>query len=199
MGICVIALHGFTRGPQHLAALARACEEQGWSCVRPEVAPRWLPVRMNSRRHLDDLSAELTRVCAGQQVVIAGHSAGAASGSWIAMRLLEAGIDLRGLVYIDGNDSPNHLLEKSWPSLESVPVRAVLAPPSPCNRQGRLQVFLEANRPGCFVVIPGSGHGDIEIAESVVYRRACGDDSTAETKAEVLCAVIAAIHDLVRR
>lgn len=190
----VIALHGFTRGPQHLTDLARACERQGWACIRPEVAPRWFSVRMNSRRHLDQLAAELIRVCAGQSVVIAGHSAGAAAGSWIAMRMVEAGVDVRGLVYVDGNDSPNHLMEKAWPSLESVPIRAVLAPSSPCNRQGRLQAFLDQHRPDSYVVVPGSGHGDIEIAESVVYRRACGDDSTPEIKAAVLAAVIDAIR-----
>jgi hypothetical protein len=151
---------------------------------------------MNSRRHLDALAAELTRVCAGQQVVIAGHSAGAASGSWIAMRFLEAGIDLRGLVYIDGNDSPNHLLEKAWPSLEGLPILAVLAPPSPCNRQGRLAAYLDEHRPGSYVVIPESGHGDIEIHESQIYRRACGDDSSPATKADVLAAVIDAIAEL---
>jgi len=197
MSTCVIALHGFTRGPQHLAALARACEQQGWSCIRPQVAPRWFSVRMNSRHRLDELAAELIRACAGEQVVIAGHSAGAASGSWIAMRLLEAGIDLRGLVYIDGNDSPNHLLEKAWPSLEALPIRAVLAPPSPCNRQGRLQGFLDRHRPGSSVVVEGSGHGDIEQTDSAIYRRACGDHSTPVTKSAVLAAVIEAIGDLV--
>ncbi len=195
--VTVIALHGFTRGPQHLAALAHACEQQGWSCLRPKVASRWFSVRMNSRRHLDRLAVELIRVCAGQQVVIVGHSAGTAAGSWIAMRMVEAGVDLRGLVYVDGNDSPNHLLEKAWPSLESVRIRGVLAPPSPCNRQGRLQSFLAVNRPGEYVVIPGSGHGDIEIDDSAVYRRACGDQSTPETKAAVLAAVIDAIAELV--
>lgn len=192
----VIALHGFTRGPQHLAALAHACEQQGWSCLRPQVAPRWLAIRMNSRRHLDRLAAELARVCAGQPVVITGHSAGTAAGSWIAMRMLESGIDVRGLVFIDGNDSPNHLMERAWPSLGSVPIRAVLAPPSPCNRHGRLQAFLDERRPGTYVVIPASGHGDIEISDSVVYRRACGDDSSAQTKAAVLDAVIDAIGSL---
>jgi pimeloyl-ACP methyl ester carboxylesterase len=192
----VIALHGFTRGPQHLAALSHACGQQGWSCIRPQVAPRWLSVLMNSRRHLDGLAADLARVCARQPLVIAGHSAGAAAGSWIAMRMLEAGSDVRGLVFIDGNDSPNHLMEKAWPSLDSVQIRAVLAPPSPCNRHGRLQAFLDQRRPGTYVVIPGSGHGDIEITDSVVYRRACGDDSTAATKATVLTAVIDAIGSL---
>lgn len=192
----VIALHGFTRGPQHLTALADACSSRGWSCIRPQVAPRWFSMLMNSHRHLDELAAELARVCAGQPVVIAGHSAGAASGSWIGMRLLEAGIDLRGLVYIDGNDSPNHLIEMAWPSLETVPIRAVLAPPSPCNRQGRLAAYLDEHRPGSYDVIPGSGHGDIEIRESAIYRRACGDDSSAETKAAVLAAVVDAIAEL---
>jgi pimeloyl-ACP methyl ester carboxylesterase len=194
--VTILALHGFTRGPQHLNALADACTLRGWSCVRPQVAPRWFSVRMNSRRHLDDLAAELARVCAGQQVVIAGHSAGAASGSWIGMRLLEAGIDLHGLVYIDGNDSPNHLIEMSWPSLETVAIRGVLAPPSPCNRQGRLAAFLDEHRPGSYVVIPASGHGDIEMHDSAVYRRACGDDSSPETKAAVLAAVVDAIAEL---
>lgn len=172
----VVALHGFTRAPRHLAAFSGACQRKGWNCLRPALAPPWMPILMNSRRNLDrvvDRMVDSGRLSGG--VVIVGHSAGAAAGSWMAPRLIAAGVDVRGLVFVDGNDSPNHLIERSWPLLTDVPVRAVLAPPSPCNRHGRLAQFLELHRPDSVKVIEGAGHGDIEMLGAAVYRRVCGD------------------------
>jgi pimeloyl-ACP methyl ester carboxylesterase len=189
----VLALHGFTRGPRHLAAFSEACQRRGWACVRPAVAPRLLPVLMNDRRHLDRVARRLVE--SGRlvgPVVIVGHSAGAAAGTWMAPRLIDAGVDVRGLVYVDGNDSPNHLIERAWSEVVNIPIRAVMAPPSPCNRKGQLTQFLEERRPGSVEVIPGAGHGDIEMTGASIYRRACGDCSgVAEWKA-VQTAVLAA-------
>ncbi len=192
----VLALHGFTRGPQHLDAFAKACAEQGWSCLRPELAPRWAPILMNSTRHLNAIARRIAPRLQGESITIVGHSAGAAAGSWLATQLLQQRIEIKGIVMVDGNDSPNHLMKKAWTELQSTAIRAVLAPPSPCNRQGELEKFLQKNRPGSVTVIPGSGHGDIEVSPSQMYRRVCGDNSTAETKQEVLLAVITAIKDL---
>jgi len=172
----VIAVHGFTRGPQHLAAFGEACQRNGWSCVRPSVAARWMPVLMNDRRHLGQVARRL--VATGRLIgptVIVGHSAGAASGTWMAPSLLDAGVDVRGLVFVDGNDSPNHLISKAWSAVDSLPIRAVMSPPSPCNRDGQLTRFLEAHRPGSVAVIPGAGHGDIEMQGAAIYRRVCKD------------------------
>ncbi|MDD2857630.1 MAG: hypothetical protein PHU75_03055 [Candidatus Nanopelagicales bacterium] len=196
MGAVVVAIHGFTRGPQHLEILARACNDQGWRCVRPAAAPTWAPVVMHSRAHLVRIADRLAPQLRGHEVVVVGHSAGAAAGAWISAALLDAGVEVRGIVMVDGNDSPNHLIEQSLPQLASVPIRAVLAPPSPCNRQGRLQALLDEQRPGSTTVIPGSGHGDIEMEPSAVYRHACGDDSTLETRHQVLATVVSEIDAL---
>lgn len=135
--------------------------------------------------------------CLAEPVVVVGHSAGAASGSWMVPTLLNAGVNIAGLVFVDGNDSPNHLIERAWADLATVPIRAVMAPPNPCNRHGRLTTFLEARRPGSVVVIPGAGHGDLEMAGSAVYRRACKDRSGADEWARVQSAVLACIEELV--
>ncbi len=193
----VLALHGFTRGPQHLAAFSDACQRRGWNCLRPAVAPRWMPVLMNSRRHLDHLADRLAHSgrLAGP-VVIVGHSAGAASGTWMTPRLVSAGVDVRGLVYVDGNDSPNHLIEKAWRGVSNIPIRAVMAPPSPCNRDGQLTGYLQLHRPGSVKVVAGSGHGDIEMSESAMYRRMCGDRSGAQEWSAVQVAVLVAVSSV---
>lgn len=109
---------------------------------------------------------------------------------------LAAGVDIRGLVYVDGNDSPNHLIERAWPGLSNVQIRAVAAPPSPCNRHGRLTDFLEQHRPRSVVVVPGSGHGDVEMSGAQVYRRMCGDSSRAPQWRAVQGEVLDAVSDL---
>lgn len=195
-GPVIVLLHGFTRGPEHLAVLADACRGEGWATVRPRLAPRALPTLMNSARHLDRVAVRLEPRLAGRSVVVVGHSAGAAAGAWLAARWAGAGRRVRGLVLVDGNDSPTRLLERAWPDLDTVPVRAVLAPPGPCNRGGRLERFLGEHRPGVTEVIPGSGHGDIEGVPSSVYRWACGDDASPEVRDRVLRAVVAAVADL---
>lgn len=196
--LVVVALHGFTRGPEHLNALAGACAERGWASVRPRLAPSWAPVLMNSRRHLCIVAERLAPRLSGHPVVVVGHSAGAAAGSWLAARWAAEGLDLRGIVMVDGNDSPNGLIMASWPALEGLGVRGVLAPPGPCNRDGRLQRFLDEKRPGSTVVIPGSGHGDIEQDDSAVYRWACRDASTHHTRRMVLAAVMDGVDELAR-
>lgn len=196
--LTVVALHGFTRTPRHLAAFSEACQRRGWNCLRPALAPRFWPVLMNSRRHLGEVADRLidSGHLAGA-VVIVGHSAGAAAASWMAPRLVDSGVDVLGLVYVDGNDSPNHLIEKAWPRLESLPVRAVMAPPNPCNRDGRLIRFLERERPGSVQVIDGAGHGDIEMQGANVYRRVCGDISGVTEWRAVQGAVLESVGQLV--
>jgi pimeloyl-ACP methyl ester carboxylesterase len=195
--VTVVALHGFTRKPEHLAAFSEACRRRGWTCVRPALAPRWFPVLTNNRRHLTRIAHRLIK--SGRltgRVVVVGHSAGAAAGSWMTPVFLAAGVDIRGLVYVDGNDSPNHLIERAWPGLSNVQIRAVAAPPSPCNRHGRLTDFLEQHRPGCVVVVRGAGHGDLEMTGAEVYRRLCGDVSRAPQWREVQTATLAAVVEL---
>lgn len=193
----VLALHAFTRGPQHLSAFADACGREGWTCIRPAVAPRCLPILTNSRRHIAQVAHRL--VASGRlvaPVVIVGHSAGAAAGAWMTPILRSAGVEVAGLVFVDGNDSPNQLIELIWEQLTDIPIRAVMAPPNPCNRHGRLTEFLDERRPGSTVIVPGSGHGDLEMLGAGVYRRACGDRSGPAQWQEVQREVIDAIRNL---
>ncbi len=126
-------------------------------------------------------------------MVIAGHSAGGAAGTYLAACLRGAGADVRGLVLIDGVDSPNHLIERALPTLIDLRITAVLAPPSPCNRHSLLEQWL-ADYPSVRVeVVPGAGHGDIEGAGIAVYRRMCQDTSDAQTADRFLAAVLDAI------
>lgn len=178
MSLTVLALHAFTRAPAHLDSLSEACQRRGWNCLRPALAPRWVPILVNSRRHLDRIADRL--LASGRlqgPVVIVGHSAGAAAGTWMAPRLVRGGVDVRGVVYVDGNDSPNHLIEKALPQIASIPVVAITAPRGPCNRHGALANYLDSVRPGSVVEVPGAGHGDLEMRPSMLYRRACGDTS----------------------
>ncbi len=193
----VLALHGFTRGPQHLSAFSEACLREGWNCLRPSLAPRWLPILVNSRGHLARVAERL--VASGLlsgPVVVVGHSSGAAVGAWIAPILIRSDVDVRGLVFVDGNDSPNHLMEQAWPELQDLPIQAVQAPPSLCNRGGHLADLLSTRRPGSVTVIPGAGHGDIEMHRGEIYRLACGDVSEPKVWAEVQHAVLAEIANL---
>ena len=193
----VLALHGFTRRPRHLAAFSEACQRRGWNCLRPALAPSWLPMLMNSCRHLDHVTKRV--IDSGRimgPVVVVGHSAGAAAGTWMTTRLVMSGVEVRGLVYVDGNDSPNHLIERAWPELADIPIRAVMAPPGPCNRDGQLTRFLEAQRPGSVAIIPGAGHGDIEMQGATVYRRVCKDTSELPEWLEVQSTVLASIGQL---
>jgi len=194
----VVALPGFTRGPGHLDRLARAVNDVGLPCVRPALAPRWMPILYMSRSRLRDVARRLVDGGVSSAVIV-GHSAGAAAGTYLAAYLRDIGVDVRGLVLVDGVDSPNHLIASSLPQLHDVPVAAILAPPSPCNRNGALQRSL-LDVPGVQVaVIDGAGHGDIEGAGRGVYRRACGDTSDADTADAVLRSVVGAIVTFVRR
>lgn len=197
MAVTVVALPGFTRSPRHLERLAQAVNAAGLPCVRPSLAPRWLPVLYMSRPRLQRLAQRLVDAGVGS-VVIAGHSAGAAAAGYLAVCLQRLGIEVRGLVLIDGVDSPNHLLSTSLPLLGDVPVAAVLAPPSPCNRHGSLARMLRDYPQVDVAVIDGAGHGDIEGAGLNVYRRACGDHSDVETADRVLGTVVDRILEFAR-
>lgn len=126
-----------------------------------------------------------------------GHSAGAAAACEMAVDLARSGVRVLGIVMVDGVDSPNHLIERNLSELRTVPITAVLAPPNPCNRHGRLAALLDSERPGSTLVIAGSGHGDIEMGSSTLYRRACQDASDDSTRKTVLTATIEAIASMV--
>ena len=189
----VIALPGFTRGPGHLVRLANACASEGYECLRPALAPRWLPVLYMVPSHLRSIARRLGEAVGGSPIVVVGHSAGGAAGTSLAADLSAGGANVRGLVLIDGVESPNRLIATRLGELDGLRIAAVLAPPSPCNRHSQLEDFL-AGYPNVRVeVVPGAGHGDIEGAGIGVYRRMCKDTSDEATADLVLARVMRAI------
>ncbi len=189
----IIALHGFTRSPENLEAFGRACMKQACSVIRTRLGSLNVAMSMNRTSVVSSLATNVASILEQSEVpvVIVGHSAGAAAGSWLAGELLEAGLDIRGLVYVDGVESPTHLIERSWPGIAHLPIFAVAAPPSRCNRSGALVEWLRVRRTGEFgAVVAGSGHGDIEGQAHPVYQWACGDHSTPEVRGIVRDLVI---------
>lgn len=152
-----------------------------------------MPALYMSTSNLDAIADRISGRLGDAPVVLAGHSAGGAAGAYLALKLLRTGVDVRGLVFIDGVDSPNQLIARALPQLAGVRVGAVLAPPSPCNRGGSLERWLDEHSAARVEVVPGSGHGDIEGGESGIYRRVCGDRPSAATVDIVLAATIGAI------
>lgn len=189
----VIALPGFTRRPVHLHRLAEAVASSGRRCVRPHLAPRLIPTLYMSRSHLDRLAVRLSASTGPGPIIIAGHSAGGAAGTYLASTLCARGADVRGVVLIDGVDSPNHLIAKTLPALDDLRIAAVLAPPSPCNRDGALERYLRAFPRVRVTMVDGAGHGDIEGSGVGLYRRVCKDTSDPLTADRVLADVMAAI------
>jgi pimeloyl-ACP methyl ester carboxylesterase len=173
----VILLHGFTRSPSALDSLSGDCVELGARVLRPRLGSLWWPRSTNNARHLAREADRLRGQLADGPVVVAGHSAGAAAGAWIAGVLIGRGVGVSSLVMIDGVDSPTRLIRRAWSSILGTSVRAVCAPPSRCNRNGALAAWL-ATQSGDVetVIVPGAGHGDIEGPTGRVYRWACGDD-----------------------
>jgi pimeloyl-ACP methyl ester carboxylesterase len=174
----VVLVHGFTRSPRALAELSDRCLLLGARTLRPALGSLWWPTSTNNASHLSHVADEVERMVAAGPVVVVGHSAGASSGAWIAAALLDHGVSVTSVVMVDGVESPTGLIRRSWPRMVSVRVHAVCAPPSRCNRDGALAAWL-ADRPGeCeLVIVPGSGHGDIEGPSRALYRWACGDDA----------------------
>jgi pimeloyl-ACP methyl ester carboxylesterase len=192
-GPVVVALPGFTRRPPHLARLAEACNAVGLACLRPSLAPAWNPALYMSRRHLRKLADRLAPALHDRPVVVAGHSAGAAAGAFLALQWSRAGVDLRGIVLIDGVDSPNRLIAESLPSLDTR-VAAVVAPPSPCNRQGALQASLTGLGGVRVRCVEGAGHGDVEGPGVALYRWACGQGADEAAAGRFLREVLEAIE-----
>lgn len=189
MSTTVVALHGFTRAPHNLTRLADAINDAGLDCVRPMLAPRWMPALYMSRANLRSLARRLVDGGITSAVLI-GHSAGAAAACYLAEYLGRIGVQVRGVVIVEGVDSPNRLIASSLPALAGVPVAAILAPASPCNRHGALEKWLLDHPRVQMTMVVGAGHGDIEGAGLTIYRRACGDRSDAKTADVVLRAVV---------
>jgi len=136
-----------------------------------------------SAPRLRGIARHITRTCSGAPVVVVGHSAGAAAGCFLALTL-RSECDVRGLVMVDGVDSPNWLIRRYLPNLQSMRVSAVFADASPCNRNGKLEREIVGLPWVHSVHVPGAGHGDFEGHGLAIYIRVCGDRSTAEISRE---------------
>ena len=189
-----VLLHGFSRGPRHLHVLSESLSRAGVATVRPALSAWDWTKGINNARYLTKVAERIARGLPGGPVVVVGHSAGAAAGSWIAATLVDGGTDVRRIVMVDGVESPAGLIRRAWPRLEGVDIVDVCGEPSPCNRHGALVAWLQQQeRPTQITQIPGSGHGDIEVDRSPIYRRACGDDSDEDTRALVLSTVVESV------
>lgn len=155
---------------------------------------------MNRRPVVAELADHLRPLLDGQPLAIVGHSAGAAAGACLAAHLIETGVEVSGLVFVDGVESPTRHVSNAWSSISACDLRVVAAPASPCNRNGELVRWLTPRMVGEFgVEVAGSGHGDIEGEPHRVYRLACRDHSSDETRARVMHHVVAATLRVVGR
>jgi len=174
----VIVFPGFSRTASNLTLFTRELDQSHFETVAISLAPRLIPFMYMSKPHLRRVSADIAREYSNRKIVLIGHSAGAASATYIAYQLRLVGIDIMGLIFADGVDSPNHLISKYLPALGNTEIAAILAPPSPCNRNGLLAHTLHSF-PGIDIqIIPGAGHGDIEGAGVRIYQKFCKDQST---------------------
>ena len=185
-----IVFPAFTRSAAELSGFVAKLTDSGFDARAITLAPRALPTLYCYRRHLRAIANAICEDNPNRPIIVMGHSAGAAAATYVAQQLMSLESDIRGVVLIDGVDSPNHLIAKSLPLLDKVNVGAVLASPSPCNRHGLLGRQLATYPLVRVMHVPGAGHGDIEGNESPVYRRVCGDRQDPQTMAEFQNAVI---------
>lgn len=184
---------GFTRQPSDVALFATECEECGWTVLAQSLAPRGLPFLYMVPSRLRRIARTIALDSPNVPLVLVGHSAGASAACYLAERLIELGSGVRGVVLVDGVDSPNHLIRRSLPGLRARRVAAVLAPPSPCNKGGLLERSLASYPWVRREVVAGAGHGDIEGDGIGIYRRMCKDTSTPEVAREFRRAVLASM------
>jgi pimeloyl-ACP methyl ester carboxylesterase len=171
-----VLLHGFTRRGRDLDVLAKQLQQRGISSIAPDLGSlNWFR-STNNPRYLDRVASDISPIITGPCVLI-GHSAGAAAAGHLATKLQR----VRGIVFVDGNESPTHLLANAWPHIAHLPMVAICAPPSRCNRGGQFASWAQQRGiPGC--VVPGMGHGDIEGSARAIYRVVCGSAGTPQTR-----------------
>lgn len=187
----LLALHAFSRSPRHLRGFARLFVERRARVLLPHLRAWWWPESTNNVGHLTKVADLVAEARSEGPVVVLGHSAGAPAGAWIAARLLDRGLPVTEVVFVDGVESPVRSLERSWPHLEHVRITAICGPPSRCNRGGALAAWLEraphaADPPLEVEMLPDLGHGDIEGQGVGFYARFCGDDPNAPARGLLL-------------
>lgn len=189
-----VLLPGFTRQPEDLAVFAEVCRETGWRVISPSLAPRALPFLYMLPTRLRRIASSIAKDSGELPIVLVGHSAGASAACFLAKELVTAGCHVRGVVLVDGVDSPNHLIRRYLPSVRGVRVAAVFAPPSPCNRNGMLAQDITAYPWVRSELVPGAGHGDFEGDGIGIYRRMCKDTSTPQVAQDFRATVLASME-----
>ena len=196
--VVAIVFPAFTRAARDLAGFVEKLADVGFDARAITLAPRVLPTHYCYRRHLRAVANSICDANPDRPIIMMGHSAGAAAATYVAQQLMSLGGDIRGVVLIDGVDSPNHLIAKSLPRLDRVNIGAVLTSPSPCNRQGLLGRYLAAYPQVRVIQVPGAGHGDIEGGTSSLYRRVCGDAQNPDTVMRFQSTVIDMAREMAR-
>jgi hypothetical protein len=183
--------HGFFRVDQNMADLARQMAAAGFLVFAPTIASLNPPCTFNdvvdfipnlallfadlggpSSQLLKSARAASARVgltvaALPRRLVFAGHSAGGAAVTLVAKEYvtrfpLLAG-RLRGLVLLDPVENIAQSMSRSLPSLGSVPILAVSAPPSACNAGGSgTRTLLGLGRPFVGFEVTTGSHCDAE-------------------------------------
>lgn len=190
----VFVLPGFSRQAVDVELFVRESRAEGWDARGITLAPRLFPPLYMATGHLRRVATRIAAEADGSPVAIVGHSAGAAAGCFLVGCLMESGVNVRGIVMADGVDSPNHLIARTLPSLITRRVSAVLAPASPCNRQGAPARYLVDFPWVRTTLVPGAGHGNFEGADVAIYRRVCRDASTPAVAEEFRRRVLAELR-----
>lgn len=141
----VILFHGFGRGPAALDRLAEHLAAAGLWVMRPHLRSKPAKGGMNDRDVMTSLGFAAA-ACAPEAgpLAIVGHSAGGAVAMQAAGALVEAGVELKGVVLVDSNGSIPTIMDPSLRTLSSagVPVRTVAAAPGRCNRKAQIARWL---------------------------------------------------------
>lgn len=190
----VVLFAGFTRPASALDALATELQRAGFVTEQPVLCRRWWPLDYMSKRRQQSVAHSLRARFPSATFLLVGHSAGAAAACGVAEFL---GPAVRGLVFIDGVDSPRRGIER-YLSGSHAPIVALCGAAGSCNRHGALCDHLAGMTGIAVVPNPWMPHGAIEPPGTVVYERACRCTVTKEQHARALTEAVAAVEALAR-
>lgn len=189
----VVALFaGFTRPHTALNSLAISLRDAGFATEQPEICRRWWPLDYLSEHRQRMVAMRLRTGHPRAVFILVGHSAGAAAACGVARFL---GSAVRGIVSVDGVDSPTRSIRSTLSNL-SAPFVALCGASSSCNRHGALCREL-SGRPGVQVLdCSWMPHGAVEPPGTVLYERVCGGQVTLAQHERAINEVVAAVKGL---